>query len=1008
MKIQKLQMYDVKTSRNHNNSKKQETQTTTIPNETNLNHKFNNVSFSGFGGMQLFKSTKGSSEKLRTLENNTSYYGEIFINEAKDLAQQYGLREITQPIMLLVGLKNLVSYIDELNAGIATCDDYTSFSAPAVLISVLCDDVIDNKTKRNQIYPLMQEEILTLTKMLEQEQTPHKINPKRISFSKDYLNDLYVEYSDLMLDEKDVTSPMLTDAILFDAAFNPQNDEIRKKVTEPFQLALKNAVYLDKRKLDERTHLSFYDEKATNILNNLAINTNMTILHDDETQPDYLINSIIHLFENNENGYGKLNRTNTEIINFNSNGEIDMSYLNKKFKEFAKQPDKNFILIMNIMNQTLKSLDIDESNVNSFINAPKNIKFIMLADKNNYYMESDKPEMKGFFDSFGEVTIPLMNMVQAQQAFQEQPKLMSKVKKKMTPNAINKCVEVANQLKGNYPEKAQKVMELISAYYVDKEEISEDDVSSYVKEAKDLFKPIDNSGSAVRFLPDTNIRIKDMVGSPTTKKEAMSIVENIKDKTIGTKGYIIYSQDYSVGAGRKYTAKAIAGETQSPYFEINAVDFGTEKVSLFDAFSGESALSPEAAMKKLFSKIRAQAETNPTKSAIVFIENFECFSYGKNISEYHSKAMSQLIREMDEAQDDGLNIVIIGSMTYPNYIDDATSKSFKFIDKIEIESPGTDANARKEIINYYLKQKNIKLAGDNIEQDKTITHIISLTEYSSYIEILTLLDKVKHIAKERKHEQNGIEKGDFTEAYLQIECGRPRVAQNPQYSKEIIASHECGHALNSVIMEELALKQNKPTHLGSKMNFITLDPRGYYGGCVFLSTQENPEISAERIFSEIVSAFGGTSCEKIIYGQDGSYGITCDMKDATQKAEVAVTTMGQGKNYGKKSLPGSAFLSEKDKDTINQDVNTILKNAQVVSEAITYMYKDFITEFTNKYASKVGTGECIIQREEFITQLNDWRNKQTDDKKADFASLDNDILKVIDATQKGIICSFEK
>ncbi|MCQ2753952.1 MAG: hypothetical protein MJ231_02770, partial [bacterium] len=112
--------------------------------------------------------------------------------------------------------------------------------------------------------------------------------------------------------------------------------------------------------------------------------------------------------------------------------------------------------------------------------------------------------------------------------------------------------------------------------------------------------------------------------------------------------------------------------------------------------------------------------------------------------------------------------------------------------------------------------------------------------------------------------------------------------------------------------------------------------------------------------------------------------------------------------FGKKSLNGMSFLSEKDKDTINEDVNVILKNAQAVSEAIVYNYRDFIKDFTQKYSSKVGTGECIIQREEFIDHLNEWRNSQPAEKQALFNQLEGDILKVIEATKQGKICRFEQ
>ena len=66
--------------------------------------------------------------------------------------------------------------------------------------------------------------------------------------------------------------------------------------------------------------------------------------------------------------------------------------------------------------------------------------------------------------------------------------------------------------------------------------------------------------------------------------------------------------------------------------------------------------------------------------------------------------------------------------------------------------------------------------------------------------------------------------------------------------------------------------------------------------------------------------------------------------------------------------------------------------------------EDFNKEFVKKYSSKVGTGECIIQREEFVKMLNDWRSKQSVEKQKEFELLDKTILDVIAATKRGVKC----
>lgn len=945
---------------------------------------------------------KAPVNKSAVIMSNLNDPAQELLNNARDIAKKHGHGEIDRLHILRAGLEQINGFIENLNSGDVSYSDESAYDAFMFMEQDMGKDIFKKKEKRDIIQPVIKEEIEFLDKKLaEIPRYKGKINGT-LPLSKQYLNDVYSIYiQDNMVETEDggmsEGDGLVHDNTLFSAAMMPNSDVLKREVTLPFRNAMKDAIYIDKRPLDKRPHLKFYDDKAKNIWKNLAIGTNMAILHDKNSYPGHLISSFLHLFEDSADGFGNLGKKNTKILNLNNEGFIDNGYTATKMKEFGKDKNTNYIVIMDIMDNELNTLAVDEFNIDIFKNAPKNVKFVMVADKDKYYKDSSEEELQGFFDDFGEVSLPLMNLEQAQRAFKDSPELMSKIKKNFTKPAVEKCVEAANQLSGNYPEKAQKVMELVSSYYVDKQNIALVDVQNYIKEAKEIFKPVDND-NAVKVVFDTGIKLKDMVGSPATKKEAQSIVDRIKDKTIGTKGFVIYSQDGSVGAGRKYTAQAIAGEAKAPYIEINAVDFGTKDVDLF----GGGNLSPEASMKKLFSMVKAQAETNPKKSAILFIENFEYFSFGEYLSEYHEKAMSQLIREMNKAQEQGMNIVVTGSMSNPKFIGAATSKSFKFIDQIEVESPYRNPEARNEIINYYIKKKGVILSGDQAEQKKIKEHIIMLTEQSSYIEILTLLDKAKNVAKERKHK--AIDKTDFTEAFLQLTTGRPASMQDSPLRKALVTSHECGHALNGTIMEELAQKQGRPDHAGYSVNFITLDPRGTFGGAVFFSDGKNREYSFEKTFSNLVIDFGGNSCEKHFYGQDGSWGITCDMANATHSATLATALMGQGKHFGKKSIDGMWVISEKDKDDMNKDIDVMLNNSQIISDVITKVYEDFNKEFVKKYSSRVGTGECIVQREEFLEMLNDWRAKQSPEKQHEFELLDNTILEVIAATKRGVKC----
>ena len=86
------------------------------------------------------------------------------------------------------------------------------------------------------------------------------------------------------------------------------------------------------------------------------------------------------------------------------------------------------------------------------------------------------------------------------------------------------------------------------------------------------------------------------------------------------------------------------------------------------------------------------------------------------------------------------------------------------------------------------------------------------------------------------------------------------------------------------------------------------------------------------------------------------------------------------------------------------DIDVMLTNAQLISDAITEVYEDFNKEFVKKYSSKVGTGECIVQREEFVKMLQEWKARQPYEKQKEFELLDNTIHEVIAATKRGVKC----
>ena len=537
-------------------------------------------------------------------------------------------------------------------------------------------------------------------------------------------------------------------------------------------------------------------------------------------------------------------------------------------------------------------------------------------------------------------------------------------------------------------------------------EIGFDEIEAYEKEVGQTRQTGNSQEGDFKITFDTKKTLEDIIGSPMTKAEARSIVNQI---LMSKKGYIKGFTTYldngsSYGGGRKHTAECIAGEAKIPMITINARDFALKDI---DALSSNTDL-PEMKIGRIIDTAKTQAEVNKNRTAMIYIENFD--NFGSNplfgiSSIYEQKAFSQLLTEMENLRKNkNINIIIVGSTNYPNALDENIMKPYKFLNSIIIYSP-KDNKDREDILRYYISKNGLKVGSTEEETAKIIENAAETTSSFSVVDLIYLLEKADEISRERG--KDVIDKSDITEAYLQTTTGRVSLKKQPEYENELVAKHECGHALALQVMYDIAKKENKPWHLPDQINFITLDPRGDFGGAMFPKKSENSSWSFERIFSEIVCDFGGYSSEKYFYNMEGSWGISQDISMATSSAKLAIEQMGMGPKTGRIAInsysANKTEISNNLRNRIDADIEVFLKNAEYISNKIIEAYSDFIEEFAEYYKDKVGTGDCIISSEEFKKALSQWKNKLTQEKRQELVELETEILQIIQKTKRGVL-----
>ena len=911
------------------------------------------------------------------------------LDKAKNIAIERGHKEIT-PYHVIEAA------IEETEDNINLIGDEFIKSGAIESVSVL-NKLANNYSKRNLLLNKNDKEyFLELNSVLKENNDEYlnslpvdeacKNADREIPYSADF---------ESKLKELLKKTPELDGFMLLGTAFNTIIGNNNFYAAEYLKYFSSMSFYKDDNVM-RQNYLKVYDAKAIDVWNKLALGSNLFVTYEDSKEADRITSSLVKTL--NAPKHGNFNSKNTLI--YAMTNDINAEDLFAEVSEMQETlPDKKLIFMFNMDNMLANALNpetktaIIPPELVSLIMQPKsNVKFIIFQHNDSYFQCMQIPVLKKAFSDFLQHPIPPIHTYETQEILNNNRKLTGEVKTPFSKDARDKAILYADKTNGIFPDKAVDLMKRIADYYgEDKKRITVKDVDEFASIANELFNKEDSG-----IVYDTGKNLTSLYGKNTTKKDVEGIVRQIRTKNFGTKGLIIYSKDDEAGSGRRHTAQVIAGEAKIPFLEINSSDFA---VASRDEDDGAAVL-PKDSMARIFTNAKKAAEQNENKTAIIYINNFEEFAFSSPYLPGYKQAMSQLVKEMAKAEAEKANILVIGS-TEGYYADVIPMVVRGFNQILTVDSPAFNKQSRKEILTNRINEINLKLAcRNNAEKDELINKLVKMTDYMSFVQIKSLVEKTEQIMIERNKQKASI--GDFIEAYLQLTSGRTSLPQMPDYNKRATTSHECGHATNLEVMNELLREKGKPWHQYRDVDFITLDPRGEFLGAVFEGRSENSDYPFEAMFTGLVCAYGGYSCEKMFFDMDGSHGISQDLAQATAQAKRGIEYFGFGANTGKISN-AVQIASTKFNETVFKDLDIILKNAQMASDLITETYKEFNEWFTNKYAKLIGSDNCMIDGDDFRKALKNWKTSQTPDKKEEISIMEDMILDIIRAAKNGRI-----
>ncbi len=379
-----------------------------------------------------------------------------------------------------------------------------------------------------------------------------------------------------------------------------------------------------------------------------------------------------------------------------------------------------------------------------------------------------------------------------------------------------------------------------------------------------------NKNKAKIFKKNIKITFKNIAGCDEAKEEVKELVEFLKKpkkfQKLGAKipkGILMIGPP---GTGKTLLAKAIAGESKVPFYNISGSDF-------VEMFVGVGA-----------SRVRNMFEEAKKKSpCIIFIDEIDAVGRQRGIGisgghDEREQTLNQILVEMD-GFNNNKGIIIIAATNRPDVLDPALLRPGRFDRKVIINLP--DLLGRIQILKIHTKKIPLN-------KDININIIAKSTPGFSGADLANLINESALLAA--KNNLKNVSMKEFEKSKDKILMGTERktlIMTNKQ--KESIAYHEAGHTIISKLVPE-----HDPVHK------VTIIPRGKSLGITFfLPENDNLFISNKYLNSKISTLYGGRIAEEIIYGKENiSIGSSNDIKIATIIAKNMVTKWGLSKKIG--------------------------------------------------------------------------------------------------------------
>ena len=365
------------------------------------------------------------------------------------------------------------------------------------------------------------------------------------------------------------------------------------------------------------------------------------------------------------------------------------------------------------------------------------------------------------------------------------------------------------------------------------------------------------------------IHFADVAGEDEAKENLQEIVNYLHDpgkyREIGAsmpKGILLVGPP---GTGKTMLAKAVAGESNVPFFSIS----GSEFVEMFVGMGASK-------VRDLFRQAKEKAP------CIVFIDEIDAIGGKRSGGQYgggndeREQTLNQLLTEMDGFEGNS-GVIILAATNRPESLDPALTRPGRFDRRVPVELP--DLKGREAILKVHAKK--IKVA-----EDVDFNKIARMASGASGAELANIVNEAALRAV--RDGRRFATESDLEESIEVVIAGyQKKNAILTDHEKWVVSYHEIGHAL-------VAARQNH----SAPVQKITIIPRtsGALGYTMQVEEGNHYLMTKEEMENKIATLTGGRAAEEVRFGSITT-GASNDIEQATKLARAMLTRYGMSEDF---------------------------------------------------------------------------------------------------------------